>query len=231
MDLYRRSGMAAGILLIVATAAGVAALSTQPFMDAPDYLARISASEPGVLISALLILVMGLACAGIAIAMYPVLRKCGEGMALGAAGFRIMEGVFHCLGAVLVLLMASLSREFVKAGTAEAAAFQGLGALLVEARSWVGSVAATLCWCVGAFLYYVLFFKAKLVPRWLSLWGLVGIALAFAACLLILFRLTTDKEALHSLLNLPVAIQEMVLAVWLIAKGFNPSPVEQGGRP
>jgi hypothetical protein len=206
MDIYRRSGIFTGILFIAATAAGVAGLSAQPMLGAPDFLAKASAGEPTVLFSALMVFVMGLACGGIAIAMYPVLRRYGEAMALGAVGFRIMEGAFHCAGAVLILLMASLSREFVKAGPAEAARFQALGTLIAEGREWTISVGAILCWCAGASLYYALFFKTKLVPRWLSLWGLIGIALAIGASLLVLFRRATDK----------------VMALWLIVKGFDP---------
>ncbi len=225
MDMYRRSGIVTGILFIVATAAGVPALFALAPLSAPDYLTGIAANEPKVLLGALLVFIMGWAGAGIGISMYPVLRRHNEGLALGSAGFRIIEGVFHCLGAVLILLLATLSREVVKAGPAALAQFQGLGTLLREGRTWVGDVAAVPSFCIAAYLYYSMFFRTRLVPRWLSVWGLVGITLTMVASALVLFRQTPSLPALQMLLSLPIAVQEMVLAVWLIVRGFNPSAI------
>jgi hypothetical protein len=223
VDIYRRSGIAAGILFIVATVAGVMSLFTLGPVNAPDALLVIAADEPKVLAGALLVFIMGWAGAGIAISMYPVLRKHNEGLALGAAGFRIIEGVFFCIGAVLILLLATLSREVAEGGPGALAELQSLGTLLAKARTWVRDVAGLLSWCIGASLYYWLFFRTRLVPRWLSIWGLVGLFPTVAAILLVLFRQLTSTSGIHTLLNLPLALQEMVLAVWLIARGFNPS--------
>ena len=174
-----------------------------------------------VLAGAFLVFIMGWAGAGIGISMYPILRKHQEGLALGAAGFRIMEGVFDCIGAVLILLLATLSREVITAGPAGLAQFQGIGTLLREARTWVGDVSALPSWCIGAYLYYWLFYRERLVPRWLSVWGLAGITLTVAASILILFRQIAPFSTAQLLMNLPIAPQEMVLAIWLIAKGFD----------
>ena len=223
MDTYRRSGIVTGILFIAATAAGTLSLFAQPILDAPDYLTKISANEPTVLAGAFLLFIMGWAGAGIGISMYPILRRHNEGLALGAAGFRIIEGVFDGIGAVLILLLATLSREFIKEGPAGLAQFQSLGALLKEGRTWVGDVAALPAWCIGAYLYYSLFFKTRLVPRWLSVWGLAGITLTVAASILVLFRQIAPLSTAQLLMNLPIAPQEIVLAIWLIVRGFNPS--------
>ncbi len=223
MDTYRRSGIVTGILFIVATAAGFPSLFALAPVNAPDYLTGIAANEPRVIAGALLVFIMGWACAGIGISMYPVLRRHNEGLALGAAGFRIIEGVFHCIAAVLFLLLATLSRGFIAAGPAALAQFQGLGALLHEGRTWVGDVAAILSWCIGASLYYWLFFRTRLVPRWLSAWGLGGIALVVVAAVLVLFRQIASGSTAQTLMSFPIAVQEMVLAVWLIVRGFNPS--------
>jgi hypothetical protein len=198
-------------------------LFAQPFLNAPDSLLRISANEPTVLAGAFLVFAMGWAGAGIGISMYPILRRHNEGLALGAAGFRIIEGVFHCIGAVLILLLATLSREFIKAGPADLAQFQNLGALLREGRTWVSDVGALPAWCIGAYMYYSLFYKTRLVPRWLSLWGLAGVTLVVAASILVLFRQISSLSTAQMLMSLPIALQEMVLAIRLIVKGFNPS--------
>ena len=223
MDTYRRSGIVTGILFIAATVAGTLSMFARPILDAPDYLSRISANEPTVLAGAFLVFIMGWAGAGIGISMYPVLRRHNEGLALGAAGFRIIEGVFDGIGAVLILLLATLSRELIKVGPAGLAQLQSLGTLLREGRTWVGDVTALPAWCIGAYLYYSLFYKTRLVPRWLSLWGLAGIALVLAASMLVLFRQIASLSTAQMLMSLPIALQEMVLAIWLIVKGFNPS--------
>jgi hypothetical protein len=223
MDTYRRSGIVTGILFIAADAAGFLTFIAKPILGAPDYLARISANEPTVLAGALLVLIMGWADAGIGISMYPILRRHNEGLALGAAGFRIIDGALTCINAVLILLLATLSRQLVTAGPAALAQLQNLGALLREGRTWVSDVAALPAWCIGACLYYALFFRTRLVPRWLSLWGLVGIALTMAGSILVLFRQIASLSTVQMLMYLPCALQEIVLAIWLIVKGFNPS--------
>ena len=225
MDTYRRSGIVTGILFIAATAAGTLCLFTQGPVDAPDYLTQISANAPRVLAGALLVFIMGWAGAAIGISMYPILRRHNEGLALGAAGFRIIEGALTSINAVLILLLVTLSREFIKAGPADLAQFQNLGTLLAEGRTWVRDVAALPAWCIGAFLYYALFFKTRLVPRWLSVWGLAGITLFMATCMLVLFRQMAPFSTAQVLMSIPIGIQEMVLAVWLIVKGFNPSAI------
>jgi hypothetical protein len=222
MDIYRRSGIVTGILFIVGTAAGILALLGRPILEAPDYLAKISANQPAAIVSALLVLVMGWACAGIGISMYPILRRHNEGLALGAAGFRIIEGVFHCIGGVFILLLVTLSRQLITAGPAHLAQFQNLGALVSEGRTWLSDVVALPSWCIAAYLYYSLFFTTRLVPRWLSVWGLAGITLTVASSVLVLFRQIAPMSTAQLLLNLPIAPQEMVLAVWLIVKGYNP---------
>ena len=225
MDTYRRSGIVTGILFIAATAAGMLAMFAQPVFNAPDYLTKISANEPTVLAAALLVFIMGWAGAGIGISMYPILRRHNEGLALGAAGFRIIEGALTCINAVLILLLVTLSREFIKAGPADLAQFQNLGTLLAEGRTWVRDVAALPAWCIGAFLYYSMFLKTRLVPRWLSVWGLAGITLTMAGSILVLFRQIAHLSTVQMLMYLPAAVQEMVLAIWLIVKGFNRSAI------
>ncbi len=223
MDMHRRSGIVTGILFIVATAAGIPSLFALAPISAPDYLAGIAANEPKVLLGALMVFIMGWAGAGIGISMYPVLRRHNEGLALGAAGFRIIEGVFHCAGGILILLLATWSRVFVSGGAAALAQFDAIGTLLREGRTWVGDVAAVPSWCIAAYLYYALFFRTGLVPRWLSVWGLAGITLTMAGTILVLFGQITSWSNVQKLMYLPAALQEIVLAVWLIVKGYNPS--------
>ena len=127
------------------------------------------------------------------------------------------------LGGACLFFLTVASRELVSTGPSGATQIQNIGVLLLEGRSWMVGVPGVFSWCIGAFIYYALFYKARLVPRWLSVWGLAGLTLAAACHMLLLFRLVGDLSPVQTTLDLPIALQEMVLAVWLIARGFNPS--------
>jgi hypothetical protein len=86
-------------------------------------------------------------------------------------------------------------------------------------------VAVLLTFSIGALMYYIVFYQFRLVPRWLSVWGLVGITLTIISALLVMFQLVPPFGTIQILLNLPILPQEMVLAVWLIAKGIRPTAV------
>jgi hypothetical protein len=230
MNTNRRSATIVGVLFIIATLTGVLGVAlTAPIVYAPDYLSRVSANADQFTSGAFVLFIMAAACAGIGISLYPVLAPYDRGLALGAAGFRIIEGVLEILGGVIgLLLLVTLSQEFVSAGAPDQSYFATLGALLIAGRDCVNN-AAVMAWCLGALMYYYIFYRTQLVPRWLSGWGLVGITLAFLASTLVMFRLATTMGTLQNVLDLPIALQEMVLAVWLIVKGFHVASVVPEG--
>jgi hypothetical protein len=168
---------------------------------------------------------MGVACSGIGLALYPILRKYNEDLAIGSVGFRIIEGVLDIAGAISLIVLLALSQEFVKAGAPVSSYFQTAGVLINAGTGWLNNVAVLLSWCIGALMYYSVFYQYQLVPRWLSGWGLVGITLTIITCLLVMFRLIPPFGTIQVVANLPIALQEMVFAVWLIAKGVNPSTI------
>jgi len=222
MNADRKIAVVAGVLFITATVAGILSVAfTGPVLGTPDYLVKISANETRVIIGALFALIMAFACAGIGISLYPVLRKYNEGLAIGSVGFRIIEGMLYVVGVVGLLLQMALSREFVKAGAPGSSYFQTSGVLIRTGSDWVSDFAAVLAWCLGALMYYYIFYQSKLIPRWLSTWGLVGCTLTISGCMLAMFHLISLWSTIHVILNLPIALQEMVLAVWLIVKGFD----------
>jgi hypothetical protein len=83
------------------------------------------------------------------------------------------------------------------------------------------ALVAVFAFCLGAFMYYTLFLQTRLIPRWLSVFGIVAIILMTAACVLALF--SGNRITSYIPLAAPIAVQEIVLAVWLIVKGYNPS--------
>ena len=225
MDTNRRIAVVAGAAFLIATIAQVVGVVlVSPILSAPDYLTEIAANEGRVLWGALLQSIGAIACTGIALALYSALRGHNHGLAIGSVGFRTIEGVLHILIAVCWLLLVTLSREAASAGTPGASASDVTGALLIAGPDWLAPL-ALLAFGAGALCYYWAFFQSRLIPRWLSAWGLVAIGLAVVSALLVLVGLIESFSTPQLVLALPIAVQEMVLAVWLIARGFNPPPV------
>jgi len=226
MNRNRKTAIIVGVLFITATVASVlGTLFSKPILDATDYLIKISANENRIAIGALLKFIAAAASAGIAISLYPILKKYNQGLALGSVGFRIIEGMLGIVGVICLLLLTTLSQEFVKAGAPDSSYFQTSGVLIVAVRDWMGNVAGLLAFGLGALMYYYIFFQTKLVPRWLSGWGLIGTILIIVISMLVMFRVIAPMSTTQIVLAVPIGLQEMVLAVWLIVKGFNPSVI------
>jgi hypothetical protein len=224
----RKTARIAGVLFIIATVASILSLPFLAPINASNYLVDVSANGTQVTVGAFLAFIAAGASASIAISLYPILRRYSEGLALGAVGFRLIEAVFYIAGVMGLLLLLTLSQDFVKAGAPNPSYFQTLGATLLAGYHWVGNVGSLLAFCLGALMYYYIFYQTKLVPRWLSGWGLVGATLCMVAGMLVMFSLIGPMSTFQVVLALPIAVQEMVLAVWLIVKGFDSSAIASG---
>ena len=225
MDSYRNNAISAGVLFIIADAVGFLSLLFMGPVNATDYLVSVSTNANLVTTAALLLFIGGAAAIGIGISLYPVLKKFKGGLALGAVGFRTVEGVLDIVGFIGLLLLITLSQQFVNAGAPDSSYFRTLGVLTVSGYHLVENVAKLLAFSIGCLLYYIIFYRTKLVPRWLSGWGLVAGILTMVSCLLTMFGLIAPFSTEQIVLNLPILPQELVLAVWLIVKGFNPSVI------
>ena len=133
-----------------------------------------------------------------------------------------MEGMLYIIGVVALLSLLTLSQEYVTAGASNASLYQISGTLLLAVKTWAGQL-SVIAFATGAMMYYIVFYKSKLVPRWLSGWGLLGAALSLASAVLVIAGLLSPLSTVFIVINLLILVQEMVLAVWLIVKGFNPS--------
>ena len=161
--------------------------------------------------------------------MYPIFRRYSKPLALGAIVFRgVLEAVTYMLMTICYLLLISVSREFVSSITADAAIIQMMGDFIKQTVYWTEHILA-LVFTIGALMLYWLFYKTKLIPNWLSMWGFFGAILYFAAAIFNLFDPSHPALSLGvkwGYLMIPLAIQEMVFALWLIFKGFNPEAIE-----
>ncbi len=226
MNSDKKTARIVGVLFIVATAAPI---MTAPFLGflgggiigepIPDYLVSVSANENQVLTGMLIELIWALAVIGIPIMLFPILKRHNEALALGFFSLRFIEGLSTIVGSIILLTLLTLSQEFVKAGAPDASYFQTLGTLLLAAREWAFMIGPGLVWSLSALMLNYILYRTRLIPRWLSGWGLIGAALSFATYLLQFIGINLD------ILFLPIAVQEMAFAVWLIVKGFNSSAV------
>lgn len=222
-DAARRTARVVGVLFLVATAAGGLSVAvTEPVLGSGDLLAGVSAHKTQVLLGALLVLVMGVAVVGLSVAAYPVLRRRSPGLALGYVASRTVEAMLYALGAISLISLVVLSEQYVAAPAPDATSFGAMAEVLVSVREWgTAAVLDTAVFPVGALILYSLLYRARLVPRWLSAWGLVGAVLYLAGGVLLALDLVGASSAALVLSNVPLGVNELVLAVWLIAKGFS----------
>lgn len=217
MDTNKKTAILAGVLFITATVAySLAVVLLDPILGDSDYLTNISANENTLIIGTFLVLIDAVAVAGIAIVIYPVLKKHNETLALGYVGARIGESLLFSVNVITTLTLLTLSQEFVKAGSLDTSYYQTLGTVLLAAGNWAYLLGLGLAFAISAMILNFVLYQSKLIPRWLSVWGFIGAALVFANYLL-------ESSGINpvEILFLPIAVQEMVFAIWLIVKGFN----------
>jgi hypothetical protein len=226
MNNFRKLAINAGILFIIYDFVDILSFLFLGPVTASNYLVSISENAGLVGTGAFLLLIGGACASGIAISLYPVLKKSDPVLALGAVGFRISEGVLRFVSVSFLFGMITLSQLFVKAGAPDPSYFQTLGTLLIAGRNWVGGgVGSLLAFSIGCSLYYIIFYRTKLVPRWISLWGLVTGFSGIVSCALVSAGVIAPVGTVQIIMIIPMLPQEIVLAVWLIVKGFNPSAI------
>jgi MFS family permease len=221
----RRTSIATGALLIIATLAALAADPLGPALAGTGYLTAVADHPKRLAGAALLYLIGAGTSVGIAIALYPLLKTVNGALALGSVVFRTIEAVFYTAAVVSLLSILPLGQQLATASGDNRAPMQALADTLLSMRDH-STLVGVFAFSLGALMYYALFYRSRLVPRWLSGWGMAAALLMLTACLLALF--SNSPVTGYVPLILPIALQEMVLAVWLLVKGFSPSP-DSGG--
>ena len=221
---HRAAATTAGILYIVGTVAGILSktITYYPVHDADDPLAYAADNSGRVATGALLVLVMGMSLAMVAVVLFPVLRRLDEVLATGYLIIRgAVEATTYVIVAVAWLLLVPLAEATAAGPGTGSAAGVHLGDLVLDSDG--ASVVMSLVFCLGGALFYVLLHRSRIVPRWITLWGFLGIPLYAAAYLLAMYGAIDTNSSAQNLLCVPVFVQEMVLAVWMIARGFRPA--------
>jgi len=211
MSADRKAAVWIGVLYIIGTVGMVlSVVVTGAVLSGPAYLAQVAAQPNQVAVGALLLLVAGLALAMVPVVFWPIGKRYNETLAMGYVVFRgALESVIYIVSVLCWLLLIALSKQ------PDAGPLAGF-VRTTETVIWDQLIA--IPFVLGALMFYVVLYRYRLVPRWLSTWALVGAALYIVAPLGSMFGLSLG------VFMAPLALQEMVMAVWLIGKGFNPVP-------
>lgn len=222
MKLKKITAVGVGILFIIGTVAGIlSVVLTGPILNSADYLLKISADQNKLISGALCILIMGFALAIVPVLLYPIFKKYNEVLALGYVVFRgALETVTYIMMAASWLLLIIVSQEYVKAGVLHGYYFKVLGDLLLKANVPISAI-TTIVFSLGALMLYYLFYRSKLIPRWISVWGFIAIILNLIIGFLIMFQQMSSFSTLNLIMSFPIFLQEMFMAIWLIVRGFN----------
>ena len=177
--------------------------------------------DTAVIVGGILEMIVALACIGTAVALYPVVKRQNEGVALGFVGARVLEAATIVAGVVSLLAVVTLRQ----AGAGADAVVTGQALVALHDRTFI--LGQNLMPAVNALLGSLLY-QSRLVPRILPVLGFIGAPLLIASTTTTLFGITDQVSTWTAIAALPIALWELSLGIWLIAKGFTPSPVTAG---
>lgn len=211
-----------GWLFVLATVAGVlSVLATSSTLGDEALLSAVHSNQGSLIVGHMLLFVMLAAMVGTAALLYPILRPHSENLAMTYVLTRTLEVVVISIGVVAGLLLLPLSWEFAAANGGDSDSARVLAQSLKTAGDWTGYLGAQMIFSLSALVLNWAFLRHGLIPRWLALWGLIGVPLMFASGLLVMFESLNASASALNLLVVPLAVQEMAMAVWLIVRGFT----------
>lgn len=219
----RTAARVIGTLFIMATLPfSVSVVVLEPVVGAADVLSQTSLSATRVHLGMLLELVNHISVVGIAVVIYPVLKRFSERLAIGYVAARSIESVLFAIGTMNLLTLLLVSQDFIAAGSPTAGHFHTWAAVLLAGHDWNNAALPFLAFSLGSLMLNYGLYQARLVPRWISASGLLAAALILAARVALLSGLELSPGRV-TMMDAPIFLQEMVFAVWLIAKGFDTS--------
>ena len=231
MNTYRKNAVIAGVLYFLGTAFGViggliggevltSIISGKP-LTGVDMLSLVASNASRLTWGAFFTFLMGISLVAMTVFLYPVIRKASKELAMGMVLFRgALEGIFYFLSTLTFLTLVMIGNEYIATG-ANSIVLQTIGKLLYQFETLKAPV-SSIIFLIGATCIYVAFYRTRLIPRWLSVWGFIGVVTSLTAALLNFFHM---DPGIGLYLELVIAPQEIVMAVWMIAKGFNRSAI------
>lgn len=214
----RKTAIAAGALYLL-TFVSIPTLALYSSVHQPNYMIS-QGPDTSVIIGAILEIIVALTCIGSAVALYPVLKKQNEGVALGLVGSRILEAGTIFAGVMFLLTVVTLRQT--GAGS-EALATSKTLVTMYDRMFLIGQ---SFMPAVNDMLLGFLLYKSRLVPRGLSLIGLIGGPILIAGDISVLFSFIGQHDPSTGLFAAPVAVFEFSLGIYLIVKGFKSTATE-----
>ncbi len=231
MNTYRMNAVMAGALYFLGTVFGVlggvmggevltSLVSSKPLAGV-DMLGLVAANSSRLTGGAFFYLMMGISLVAMTVFLYPIFRKDSQELAMGMVLFRgALEGTGYFVSTLGILTLVALGNEYIATG-ADSAALQSMGNVLYQFQDRLAPV-NSIIFLIGATCLYLSFYRTRLIPRWLSVWGLIGVVPYMAYALLHFFHM---DNGIGFYLQMVTAPQELVMGLWLVVKGFNPSAV------
>ena len=222
MPPTRRTATIVGLLFLTQTVAFIIAeqLITGA-LKRPDYLTGASVDATALTLGGLFAVVSGVAVVGIAVLLFPLFKPTSEPLALGYVCERVVELVLQLLFFLVVPLLIIAISNGLRDGTIDASTSQSLGPIL-KALHDQAIVVLYLVTSMGGTILAVLLYRSRLVPRWIAVLALIGYPMLFVGCVLDLFDVTDVTHGAGLLAIAPGGLFELILPIWLLAKGFNP---------
>ena len=218
MNTYRTTAKIVGLIFVAGMVIGIGGNALiLSILGAPDPLSNVSANSMLVAVAAFLWLMTVVGDAAHGVLMFPILKLHNERIAIGYLAARIVDAVFIAVMALFILLQIPLASEYLKAGGSDTSYLQALSTMFVQVNLYAYHIAMFTLGIAGLLLCYT-FYRAKLVPRLVAVWGLVGYATIL--CGSVLEVLGFNLLSIHAI---PGGLWELFIGVWLIVKGFNPS--------
>jgi len=223
-DWTRGYARAGGIAYLITFAASIpAVLLLAPILNDPSFIVSGTA-DTQVALGALLDVVNAIACIATAVAVFPVVRRQNESLALGFVTSRLMEAAIIMVGVVSLLAVVTMHQKVAGTAVADAASLETTGQALVAVRDWTFNFGPNVCAGINALLFGTLLYKSRLVPRIIPTLGLIGAPFLLAASVLAVFGVA-EVGSVWFIGVIPVAIWELSVGVWMTFKGFRPSPL------
>lgn len=224
---YRHHAITAEILFAIATAfLFFGEAFYKPYLTPPSVLTRAAGVRSQIALGVLIEFRCVLAIPLIAIVLYAVLQKVSSVLAIGYVAFRLFEAALFANMEIDRLLVLALAEGLSAHPTADVATLEALSQTLTSGEAWAGVSGPiyNIVFVVGMLMLNSMFWKSRLVPRWISAWGINSAVALGGVAVTVLF--TSVSDALAIALIAPLAIQEMVLELWFIFKGFNQGALE-----
>jgi hypothetical protein len=219
MPTVRIVSIIVGILYISGMIIGM--LSTVPAIDDPVYMSKMAINKNQMIGGAIYQFCLALIYIFIAIFLYPIVKDSNPTLSIGYLSFRIIAGIFNILGVLLILLLFSLSQEYISSGIISEVAYQLQGSTLRNARDIINHVLMIISLGISSVFLYTILYQTELIPQWLSFWGLIGIIVSILASMLVMLQKIEIITPIYFLLNLPLALQELIFALLLIIRGLK----------